>query len=128
MKGIFTDSKDWDIVVWGDWHDKNGKPSKYKPKEGLKEIHITGGEGFYHYFKGEFMKAIGNWFQDLAIIKKVEKEEKRRYHKGLFYYQIGLAYKELRNEEKATKYINLAKEEDKLTYGKLANTFPASKL
>ena len=64
MKGIFKDSKDWDIIVWGDWRDKNGKPSKYKLKESLKEIHITGGAGFYCYFKGYFGSAINSWLLD----------------------------------------------------------------
>lgn len=129
MKSKFKDAKDWNIVVWGDWRTKDGKPSKYRPDEGLKEIHITGGEGMYWFFKEEFDQAIECWLNDLELIKKVENEEKRRIHKGLFYYQIGRAYELLGfYDHSAKEYYTKAYEEDKKSYGEFAKTYLAYKL
>ena len=128
MKGIFSDSAEWHIIVWGDWRDEKGNPSSYKPEEGLKEIHLTGGLGFYYYFTGRFRKAIEAYISDLEAIKEIEKRERIRYHKGLFYYQIGLCYKELGDLKAAKKFIGLAKRQDKITYGKFAPTYLASRI
>ena len=127
MKGFFSDSKDWDIVVWGDWRDKEGKPAKYVPENGLKEIHITGGSGSYLYQKGRFKTAYFAYRNDLLLIKKIEREEKRRFHKGLFYYQMALCCRELGWIKDFEKNRKLASDEDKETYGRLAATFPATR-
>ena len=128
MKGVFKDSKDWKITIAGDWRDKDGKPSKYTPKKAVKEVFISGGLGMYYFHKGDWDRSIHAYKQELKVIEVVELEEKRRLHKGLFYYQIGVAYKNDGNEKMADYWIGLAKEEDKLSYGDLASTFLASKL
>ena len=128
MKGIFTDSKDWDIVVIGDWRDKNGKTTGYDEKLGEKLIFISGGEGTYYFMRGQYDFAISSWMGDLQLIKKIEKAEDVRYHKGWFYYHLGIAHQEMDNLIEARNYLRLAKQQDKISYGKLANTFPASKL
>ena len=126
-KSIFEDGKDWTVIVWGDWRDAEGKVRKYTERISNKKIHITGGLGFYYYFRGYMQKAIDAWKEDLEVIKWIEETEKRRFHKGLFYYQIGLAYRQFEAEKIANKYMGLAKRQDKLTYGKKAREFPSFK-
>ena len=109
MKGIFDDSKNWNIVVIGDWRDKNGKTEGYDEKLADKLIFISGGTGMYFYFKGEFRRAIHQWKRNLELIKKIEKEENTRFHKGWFYYQIAIAYQELKDIENERNYLKLAK-------------------
>ena len=126
-KSVFEDGKDWNVIVWGDWRDSSGKIKKYSNRITYKKIHITGGLGYYYYFRGEMQRAIGSWKEDLSVIKWIEETEDRRFHKGLFYYQISLAYRELGAEKVANKYLGLAKKQDKISYGDKAKEFPASK-
>lgn len=127
MKSFFEDGKDWNIIVWGDWRNKDGKPSKYTPERTLKEIHITGGEGMYWFFKNKLFQAIECWQNDLDLIRKVEKEEKRKFHKGLFYYQIGRSYQLLNLKGHAKIWLTKAYKEDERSYGKFAKTYLAYK-
>src|SRR3989304_9401462 len=113
---VFKDGKDWDISVWGDWRDSKGKVKKYSNKIIYKKINITGGIGMYYYFRGSFHQAIDAWKEDLNVIKWIEKTEKKRFHKGLFYYQIGLAYQVLGAIKVANQYFGLAKRQDKIAY------------
>ena len=126
MKGFFKDSSDWDIIVWGDWRGKDGKVSLYN-KEVFKQIHFTGGVGYYYFFIGKFDLAIKFYELDLAVIRNVEKIEKRRFHKGLFYFQIHLCYKNLGKDKLSNKYLGLAKRQDLISYGKKAKNFPSFK-
>jgi len=127
MKGVFKDSKDWNIVVIGDWRDKNGKTIGYDEKIAEKLIFISGGIGMYFFHLGDFKYAIHRWKEDLALIKKIEKAEGVRFHKGWFYFQIGLAYRWLKDVVNERNYIRLAKQQDRIAYGKKAKEFPSFK-
>ena len=128
MKGIFKDSKEWKIVVIGDWRNKNGKTVGYDEKLGEKLIYISGGIGMYYFHRGDFSYAVYHWRNDLRLIKKIETLEKLRFHKGWFYYQIGISYQNLGDVVNSRNYLRLAKQEDKITYGTKAKKFPASKI
>lgn len=132
-KKPFSDS--WPTVVWGDWRTADGKPARYVPEEVDPQIFITGGVGFFYFFRKSFRAAISAWIDDLTVIALLEEEENRRVHKGLFYYQIGLSYIYLSKDtnydfllSEALKYMKLALIEDQLSYGRKANSFPAFKL
>ena len=127
MKGILDDSKDWNIVVIGDWRGKNGKTKGYEERWADKLIFISGGIGMYFYMTGDFSYAIHCWREDLALIKKIEKEENTRFHKGWFYYQMGISYQQLNDVVNAKNFLRLAKQQDKISYGKKAKTFPSLK-
>lgn len=128
MNGFFADSNEWDIVVWGDWRKSDGSVSPYKDKEGLKEVHITGGSGMYWFMRGDFKKAIRAYKRDLGLIEEAEKVEHRQFHKGLFYFQVALCYQNLNDTRLAVKFLNKAYEEDVRSYGENAKTFLAFRL
>jgi len=121
MKGAYKDAKDWTIEVAGDWSQANGK---YSNRKASKKIFFSGAIGLWYYMQGEFHPAIDCWQQELAIILQVEKKEEKRFHKGWFYYMIGLAYSQVKRKREAEKYFLVAEEEDVLTYGENAKNFP----
>lgn len=127
MKGYFKDSKEWDVVVIGDWRDKNGKTKGYSEKLADKLIFISGGIGMYFYHTGEFRLAVSSWEKDLIEVKMIERHQKTRFHKGWFYYMLGIAHQQMNNVVESRNYLRLAKQQDKIAYGKNAKTFPASK-
>ena len=125
MKGYFIDSKDWTIEVGGDWRDSKGKVLEYNPKN--KNIFITDGLGQYYYQTGNFGIAITYYLDAIYRIKEIEKEQKHRFHKGLFYFNVALCYEMLGDKKNVGKYLGLAKRQDKITYGSRATDFPAFK-
>ena len=127
MKGFYKDSKEWEIVVIGDWRDKNGKTTGYDEDLADKRIFISGGQGMYFFMRGDNDFAIYCWMNDLQLIKKIEKQQGVRFHKGWFYYQLGISHQNMNHIIEARNYLRLAKQQDIIAYGKKAKTFPATK-
>lgn len=125
---IFTDGNEWPVIVLGDWRTEDGKARDYSPIKTHKAIYLTGGKGLFYYYKGEFKKAEKEYLQDLKLIDLIEKEEGKRFHKGMFYFNLALVYRMTKDEKKFKKYLNLAKKEDKLSYKDKAGTYPAAQL
>lgn len=126
MKSIFNDLQDWKYFVTGDWRDEKGKVIVPKKHEG-KTVVFGGGLGFYYFAHGKFNKAIKVWEESIRVIRKIEKEENIRFHKGWYFFQIYLCYRNLESIE-ADKWLKLAQEEDRISYGKKFNKFSAFKV
>ena len=124
MIGYFSDSKDWDIVVAGDWRTSSGEVVPYNDNN--KKINFYCGIGYYYYMTGSFVQASRAFEEEVKLIEQIEKKEKRRFHKGLYYFMIARCFSEMKSKRQFLKWMTKAKKEDIVTYGlKKAQSFPA---
>ncbi len=128
MNSPYDVFKDKTILMSHDFRraGADGKAANYMPSDCL--VMFSGGPGFYYFTQGEFSKAL-HWFeQELDVVFEAEKSEGRRLHKGGYYFQMAMAGKNLGLVGTYDHYMELAKEEDRLSYGDTAAEFPATSL
>ena len=79
---------------------------------------VVGGTGFMFFLLEDFKTAIRAWNLDLKAIRLRERQGEEIYHKGMWYFNIGLCYEALEQRVRAISYYRLALREDKRTYGR----------
>ena len=120
--------KDFPVRVIGDWRNKDGGTDGYKPEPACEYIYISGGAGHCKYIRGNYVGAVKSWMDDLFEIRLAEQRTGERLHKGWFYYNLYRARLLIGNKEEAPRWLDAAKEEDRLSYGDKADTFPAGRV
>lgn len=124
------------IVVDGDLRPRgDGLPPLRYPGGAKEVILVSAGRGLWLFERGDYLGAWGAWQGDLEWIAEIEKETGERLHKGLFYYNLFRAADALarlypdasRYPKSRDDFLALAREEDRLSYGEQAATYPAAR-
>lgn len=87
----------------------------------------VGGTGFTFFLLADFNNAIKAWKLDIKAIHLREKQNQEKYHKGMWYFNIGLCYENLNDRKRAQGWYKSAFKEDCRTYKNRAREHMAFK-
>ena len=108
------------------YEKNNKKPYRRAPE--LAPGETTWNEiGNFCLTRGLFQQAELVYKMMLLAIRRQEREKGKTLHKGLAFYNLGLALYSQGKSDEAKDNIKNAYEEDKRTYGKNAHNYPAFK-